>query len=221
MLKTIPPGDRAKLSSTLRSIEVRPGQEVQTIYRITPEGTVDLQSRVVEAKTHTAPPPLTMKERMRMGIFGLAAAVAVIAISALFVDYAKLWREIREEVKLPSADGIAVENAVFADFFVVEKKQMTVDGKTLRLLVRRTSKFPINEKDFAALATGPTTQPQMRRLTLDSLLRGYVRCECFDAKGEFLGFQMLRIAELRDQEAVEVRVGISPEARAARIVLTN
>ena len=63
-----------------------------------------------------------------MGLFGLAAAVAVIAVSAVFVDYPKLWREIREEVKLPSAEGIAVENAAFAEFFVVEKKQMTVDG---------------------------------------------------------------------------------------------
>lgn len=221
MIKTIPPAERGKLTSTLRSIEIRAGEEVQTIYAIAPDGTVGLQSRVVEARTHAPPPALTLKERLRMGLFGLVAAVVVIAVSAVFVDYPKLWREIREEVKLPSAEGITVENPVFGEFFAVEKKQMTVDAKTLRLLVRRTDKFPINEKGFAAAGTQPTTQPVLRRLTLDSLARGYVRCECFDGKGELVGFQMVKIGGLKDEEAVEVRVGVAPEAHVTRVVLTN
>jgi hypothetical protein len=221
MLKTIPPGDRGKFTSTLRSVEVRPGEEVQTIYTISPEGTVDAQQRTVEARTKAPPPPLTIKERLRMGIFGLAAAVAVIAVSAVFVDYRKLWREIRDEVKTPSAEGIAVENAAFVEFFVVEKKQMTVDGKGLRLLLRRTSKFPLSEKDFAAATTQPTTQPALRRVTLDSISRGYVRCELFDGKGAFAGFVMVRIGGLREEEAIDATVGLNPELRISRVVLTN
>jgi len=221
MLKTIPPADRGKLTSTLRSIEYRPRQEVQTLYPITPEGAVDSRQRIVEAQTHAPPPPLTTRERVRMGLFGLAAAVTVIAISAVFVDYPKLWREIREEVTTPSADQIQFDNATFADYFAVEKKQISADGKSLRLLLRRTDKFPITDSDFMAATTQPTTQPTLRRLTLDSLWRGYIRCELFDSKGAFQTFHFARIQPLRQSEAMEVSLPLSPESRPGRIVFTN
>src|ERR1051325_3706328 len=59
MLKTIPPADRGKLSSTLRSIEYRPHQEVKTLYPITPDGAIDSRQRIVEAQTQPPPPPLS------------------------------------------------------------------------------------------------------------------------------------------------------------------
>ena len=221
MLKTIPPADRGKISSTLRSIEYRPHQEVQTLYPITPQGAVDARQRIVEAHTQPPPPPLTARERMRMGLFGLAAAVAVIAVSAVFVDYPKLWREIREEASTPSADQIQIENATFAEYFTVEKKEISADGKTLRLLLRRTAKFPLADANFTAAMTQPTTQPNLRRLTLDSLSRGYIRCEYFDSAGDFQSFQFARVAPLRRSEAMELKLPLSPEARPSRIVLAN
>ena len=221
MLKTIPPADRGRLTSTLRSIEYRPRQEVQTLYQITPDGTVDPRQRIVEAQTHAPPPPLTLKERLRMGLFGLAAAVAVIALSAVFVDYSRLWREIREEVTTLSADAIQIDNSTFADFFTVEKKQISPDGKSLRLLLRRTSKFPLTDADFAAITTQPTTQPVLRRLTLDSLSRGYIRCEYFDNKGVFQSFTFARLHPLHQSETMELSLPLSLESRPARIAFTN
>jgi hypothetical protein len=221
MLKTIPPADRGRFTSTLRSIEYRRGQEVQTLYPITPEGAVDSRQRIVDAQTQAPPPPLSSRERLRMGLFGLGAAVAVIMVSALFVDYRKLWREIREEVRIPSADQIQIDNATFADYFAVEKKQISSDGKSLRLLLRRTSRFPINETDLSAASTQPTTQPTLRRLTLDSLWRGYVRCEFFDGKDNFQSFHFERIEPLRRSDAMELSLPLSPESRPSRIVFTN
>jgi hypothetical protein len=221
MLKTIPPADRGKLSSTLRSIEYRPRQEVQTLYPITPDGNVDSRQRIVEAQTHAPPPPLTARERLRMGLFGLTAAIAVIALSAVFVDYPKLWREIREEVTTPSADQIQIDNSIFADYFTVEKKEISPDSKSLRLLLRRTEKFPRTESDFTAASTQPTTQPVLRRLTLDSLSRGYIRCEYFDSKGTFQTFHFARLHPLRQSETMELTLPFSPDSRPSRIVFTN
>lgn len=221
MLKTIPPADRGKLSSTLRSIEYRPRQEVQTLYPITPDGAVDSRQRIVEAQTHAPPPPLTARERLRMGLFGLAAAIAVIAISAVFVDYPKLWHEIREEVTTPSADAIQIDNSTFADYFNVEKKAISPDAKSLRLLLRRTAKFPLTDTDFSTLSTQPTTQPNLRRLTLDSLSRGYIRCEYFDSRGTFQTFHFARLHPLRQSETMELSLPLPPESRPSKIVFTN
>ena len=112
---------------------------------------------------------------MAFEIDGLVAAVAVIALSAIFVDYRKLWHEIREEVTTPSADQFQIDNSTFADYFTIEKKEISSDAKSLRLLLRRTTKFPLTDTDFASAATQPTTQPFLRRLTFDSLSRGYIR----------------------------------------------
>lgn len=221
LLKTIPPADRGRLTSTLRSIEYRPHQEVQTIYQITPDGTVAPHQRIVDAHTQAPPPPLTVRERLRMGLFGLAAAIAVVAISAAFVDYRKLWREIRDEVTAPSADAIQLDNSTFADYFGIEKAQLSPDSKSLRLLLRRTPRFPLTEADFASAGTQPTTQPVLRRLTLDSLARGYIRVEYFDQKGAFVSFTPVRVHALRQNETTEVSLPFSAESRPARIVLTN
>jgi hypothetical protein len=221
MLKTIPPADRGKISSTLRSIEYRPHQEVQTLYPITPDGAVAPRQRIIEAHTHAPPPPLTTRERLRMGLFGLAAAIAVIAISALFVDYSKLWHEIRAEVSTPRADQIQIDNSIFADYFTIEKKALSPDSKSLRLLLRRTPRFPLTESDFTSASTRPSTQPNLRRLTLDSLSSGYIRCEYFNANNSFQSFHFTRLLPLRQSETLELILPLPPDSLPARIVFTN
>jgi hypothetical protein len=221
MLKTIPPADRGKLSSTLRSIEYRPRQEIQTLYAITPDGAVDSRQRTVEAHTQPPLPPLTTRERIRMGLYGLVAAIAVIALSAVFVDYRKLWHEIREEVTTPSADQFQIDNSTFADYFTIEKKEISSDAKSLRLLLKRTPLFPRNPTEFTSASTHPTTQPFEHRLTLDSLARGYVRCEYYDEKGNFQSFTFARIQPLRQSETMELNLPLSPNSRPKQIVITN
>ena len=220
MLKTIPPADRGRLTSTLRSIEYRPRQEVQTLYQITPDGIVDPHQRIIDAQTHAPPPPLTLKERLRMGLFGLAAAVAVLALSAVFVDYRKLWREIREEVTTLSVDQIQVENSTFDDYFTVAKKDLSPDTRSLRLLFRRTPKFPITDVDRATAINLPATQP-FDQLTRESIVRGYVRYEAFDSKGTFQSSNFIRIKPLRESEFMEVTLPLPADARPGRIVFTN
>jgi len=221
MLKTIPPADRAKLSSTLRSIEYRPQQEVQTLYPIAPDGTVDSRQRIVDAKTHPPLPPLTTRERLRMGLFGLAAAIAVIALSAVFVDYRKLWHEIRTEVTTPRAEQIQIDNSTFADYFTVEKKDLSSDAKTLRLLLKRTARFPRTDADVIAATTQPTTRPILRRMTLDSLSRGYIRCEYFDSNGIFQNFHFARIHPLREHDSMELDLPLPLQSHPSKIIFTN
>ena len=156
-----------------------------------------------------------------MGLFGLAAAVAVLALSAVFIDYPKLWHEIRTEVTTPRADQIQLDNTTFADYFTIEKKEISPDFKSLRLLLKRTGKYPLKESDFTAAATQATTQPNLRHLTLDSLSRGYIRCEYFDSKGIFQNFHFARIHPLYESESMELNLPLPPDSRPSKIVFTN
>jgi hypothetical protein len=222
LLKTFPPADRARVTSTLRSIEHRPKQEVQTVYPITADGVMESQSRTLEAHTYPAvPPPLTRGERIRMGVIGLGAAVAVLALSAVFIDYRGLWWEIERQARDPTADEIDIRNTAFNDYFTIEKKEITSDGRSLRLLLRRTAKFPVSTDDVIAATTKPTTQPLEHRLVLDSIARGYVRCEYYNEKGGFQSFTTARIQPLKESERMELLLPLSPEARPKKIVLTN
>jgi hypothetical protein len=221
MLKTFPPGERGKVSSTLRSVEFRPRQEVQTLYPIAADGAVNVQARTVEAATLVPPPPMTLRERMKMGLFSLAAVIAVLALSAVFVDYRGLWREMKSEMKGPNAEEIEVEDSTFGEYFAVEKKEVTMGGKSLRLLLRRTAKFPQSSEDLAMASTRPQTRPVEHRLVIDSLAKGYVRAEYFDENGRFASFTSARIAPLRQSETMELVLPIEAESPPRKIVFTN
>jgi hypothetical protein len=221
MLKTFPPAERGKVSSTIRSVEFRPGQEVQTLYPIASDGTVNVQTRTVESATHVPPPPMTIGERVKMGLFSLAGVIAVLALSALFVDYRGLWRDMKTEMKGPSAEAIEVQNETFGEYFVVEKKEVTGGGKSLRLLLRRTAKFPQSSADLAMASTQPQTRPVEHRLLIDSLASGYMRAEYFDGKGGFQSFTSARIAPLRQSETMELVLPLSSDDPPRKIVFTN
>jgi hypothetical protein len=58
------------------------------------------------------------------------------------------------------------------------------------------------------------------RLAIEALARGYVRCEVFDAKGQFHAQRMCRVRALEERDRVEVLVPLPRRERPARIVVT-
>src|SRR4051794_35274624 len=125
---------------------------------------------------HTGPPPLTQRERLKMFLLTLFPVIGVLALSSLFIDYRAFWRQTKEQAAPIDDQGLIVDNTTFEKFFAIEKRELSPDSKSLRLLLRRTASLPT--------ATQPTTNP----LTQDSLSRGYILCEFFDEKGAFLSF---------------------------------
>lgn len=221
LMNVFPPTGRAGLFSTLRSVEYRPGQEVQTIYLIGP-GDVNVQERIIDAETVAAPQAASPREKLRLVLMGLLAAVAVFGISTLFIDYRGTLSRLRDSLRPMSAEMIAVEAGDFAEYFTIEGKEIDRRHEALVLKIKRLDAFPLTDEDVDAAITaagGSTT----KRLALEALLKGYVRCEYYDAKGAYLGHEPLRIkaiAQAGEGEPARVPVGIPSKQPVRKIVLT-
>ncbi len=149
-----------------------------------------------------------MRERFKMFLVMLFSTLAVLALSTIFIDYPRFWRQTREQATPAIAEDITLDHSTFANYFTIEKSELSPDSKSLRLLLRRTKTFPT------------TTQPAPDPQTQDSLTRGYIRLEFFDANGAFHSFTFARIHDLRKSDSMELLIPL-PTPRPKKILFTN
>ena len=218
LLDIFPPADVPRLTSTIRSREYREGLEVQTLYAVGPDGRIHTRRRQVDAETTPPPRPLTRKQKIRLAAMGLGVAALVFAVSAIFVDYQALFRDIVSRVMPFDLDGLTVESDAFGPYFTVEKKEVIRGGRTVVLTVKRTAAFPLDDESLNRLAAKPG-DALSNRLAVEAVARGYVRCEFFDKDGRFQGSTMERIAGLRSRQTIELKLPIPSDRRLARIVV--
>ena len=221
LVKVFPTGHRAAVLSTVRSMEYRANIEIQTVYAVGPDGEIHTQERTVEAVTKAPPKPLTRKEKIRLGVTGLIFALLIFAVSSIFIDYRGLFRSVAETVTPYDTEAMKVETGGFGEYFTVEgKKVVSHRGvSSLRLTLKRTKAFPRTDAALkAALAKSPDSLS--KRLTVEALARGYVRCESFDKDGKFIAFTTRRITDLRTKETVDVDVPLPAKGRPTRVVIT-
>lgn len=219
LLKVFAPEERARLFSTLRSIEYRKGLEVQTLFVIGADGRIDVREEAVAAATKAPPRPLTGKEKLRLAAAGLGIAALIFAVSALFVDYGALWDTIRDAVVPMRAANVEVDAKRFESYFSVEEKKIGRGGRTMVLTLKRTDAFPGDDAAIERAMQKAGTSVSAR-LALEALAKGYVRCEFFDRKNEFLGFAPGRIRKLRVEQIFDLSVPMPRRRRPARIVIT-
>jgi hypothetical protein len=218
-MRVFPPGQPTGVFSTLRSVEYRPGLEVQTLYVIAPTGDVQTRQRAVDARTTQPPEPLTRGAKAKIAVAGVLIAALVFLISAVFVDYRALWHRIVESSTPFDPDKLVVEMDGFQPYFAVEKKALGRNGKAAVLTLKRAEAFPKSDADCERLlaASGGSLS---KRLTAEALARGYVRCELFGKDAEFLGFCVQRVARLREKETTELVIPLPREQRLVRVVIT-
>jgi len=221
LLDRMPPPTRTGAMSTLRSVEYRKGEEVQTLYVIV-GGKVDVRQRTVEAKTTAPVGPLTRKEKVRMALMGLGVALLVFLASSIFVDYRAIYTNIVEAVVPVSADELVVEPGPFGDSFSVTKKEVVSvsgGGQAIVLTLKRSEAFPVTAEQAQKLYDDANDLPT--RLATESLFRGYVRCEYFDKEGKFLTVAPARVIELHKVETLEIALPLPAKGpRVAKVVFT-
>lgn len=221
LLDKMPPPTRGGAMSTLRSVEYRKGEEVQTLYVIV-GGRVDVRQRTIEARTTAPVAPPTRKEKVRMALMGLAVALLVFLASSIFVDYRAIYTNIVDAVVPVSADELVVDTGPFGESFSVVKKEVVSvrgGGRAIVLTLNRGKTFPVTADQAQKLFDDANDLPT--RLATESLARGYVRCEFFDKEGKFLTVAPARIAGLRKAETLEVALPLPARgARVAKVVFT-
>ena len=219
LLVIFPREQRAGLVSTVRSVEYRPGQEVQTLYAVRPDGQIRVQERRIDAETVAPPEPVSSRAKLKLAGLGVAVALAAFGISALFVDYGKLFDSVVESLTPFDADKLQVEAGRFGDYFTIEKKAGGRGNRSVVLTLKRTRRYPTDAAATEKLAA-EAGKGLAGRLALEAVVKGYVRCEYFDAKGLLLGFSIERIADLRDKETIDLALPMPRNGRLVRVVLT-
>ncbi len=214
LLKALPAADRGEVFSTLRSVETRPGQEVQTVYVIGADGKVEAKERVVEAVTAPPEEPVTTRDRVKIGLVGLAVVVAVFGITSFFVDWKGVLTGLWHQVAPLAEEKVAVDASSFSDWLTVESKRVEGDSRVVVVKLRRTAKFPGAPE---AAAEGPPADVG-KRLAWEAVVRGWLRAEVFDEKGGYVTYDDVRVTPLRFAETTEVKVVVPRDPRPARIV---
>ena len=217
LLDLFPPEQRRQVFSTLRSIEVVEGAEIQTVYSIGSDGRIKTHSRTVEAETEPPTAPLSRDEIVRRCLIGLGVAALVLLVSALFVDYRALVRRLINSALPVAAARIDIDNTAFEDYFSVRADAVVSGGRSLRLVVERTEDFPVSDQTLDRMHRDADTVYE--KLTIEALARGYVRAEYFDEEGKHLGRVEMRIAGLREKQSAQLTISL-PSTRPKRMVIT-
>lgn len=215
LIKLFPASERQHVYSTLRSVEYRPNLEIQTLYAMGSQGQIEARQRSVESQTAAPLRPMGRKEKLRLAGLGLMVAVLVLAVSTFFVDYRQLLAQVRDRLTPFDAQAVAVDNAAFEPYFTVEGKA-SQEGY-LVLSLKRTPQYPQNSQDLDKLSAQSADSLE-HRLAVEALARGYVRCEFFDKDGRFVAAAFERIAPLRQQESIRLRLPLPPDRRLGKII---
>jgi hypothetical protein len=218
LVRVFPDPGASEIFSTLRSVEYAPGEEIQTVYLVRPDGSVEAPQRTLDARTAPPEPPATPKERVRVVLGGLALLAIVFGISSLFIDYRSFFRGLWHRVAPLDVEQIEVDPGPFVRYFSLEEKERGSGSKTVVLTLAPTAEHPRNDDQIeaAVVAAGEALE---RRLALEALARGYIRFEVYGEAGQLLRATFLDVRGLRDQERIEVEVPVPRDPRPARIVL--
>ena len=215
LLELVPPQDHMQIMSTLRSVEYRPGTEVQTLYGIVPPGRIEVTERSVKTDTASPPRELTLAGKFKLGSIGLAAALVIVLGSSLFVDW-KSWFSQRADALRPvKVEAITLDAKALSEFIALEKKAIDKRRGGLVLAAKRGPGW-----DAAITSTQPVASSWDQFFAVASIKKGYLRCEMFDAEGSFFASAIIRLQPLLDSANGEAELLVPlPGKKVHRIVI--
>ena len=209
LISVIPEEYKSRLFSTLRTIEYEPGLEIQTIYAILPDGKIECQTRTIKAKTTSFSHPV-FRKHMRPVITGVIVSLVLLFASSFFVNYSQLIKDFGNSLSSVKTDSIKINNELFSSFFFCEQIQWDEGREQIVLVLKRTDSF------FTAISNLKLSENENleKNLIIESITKGYIRCEIFNSEQIFLGFSFLRIKDLWQRDSIEAAFNLSLKAKS-------
>ena len=203
LVSAIGPVESNEIFSTLRSVEIQPGTEIQTVYFVRNDDSVDVQQERLVAETSAPRRPLTPKERFKVVGISLLVIAALYGITSLFIPYGELFQSTWNKVAPLDADALDVDVGGFAEWFTVDKVEVGPGSRSVELTLKRSMEITSHNR--------PTPH-------LHAMLTGYLRVEAFDADGTFIAMAPIRVKGLDDAETLVVRIPVPKDPRPKRLV---
>ena len=217
LIELFPPPLRRRIMSTVRSVEYQSGLAVQTLYTVGPDNNVAARSRTVDAETTAPPRPMERRSRIRLALAGLATALVVLGISAFFVDYRAIYRDVVDQWTPLDISAVEINGDTYQKYFSATGKRAVRNPPRILLTLQRTDAYPLKPADLDTLATAQKTMQD--RLALEAVARGYVRCEYFGRDGKFVEQFDLRIAGLQEAQKVELALPLPQTYKLGKVVM--
>ncbi|MEX0655136.1 MAG: hypothetical protein WD534_00250 [Phycisphaeraceae bacterium] len=214
LLKHFPAASVPHLFSTLRSSAWQPGEEIQTIYLIGPDGRVRAEQRTVAAQTVAPRQAMSRRTRAKLGLAGAAVALLLVGVLALVPGVRQMIAQTLSTMRPLDATTVQVEAEAFEGLFHVQAVDTTRRGKWLVLQFQRDEAAP---QSLAAIDEASRQADLPRRLALEALARGYVRIEQFDENGQFFRTSTHRIRSLLTEDSLAIEVPLSRQHQLHRL----
>jgi len=220
LMDIFPQGDRQEIFSTLRSVEIRKGEEIQALYPVGLDGTIRPQTRHQTAKTISSDPILPTRQQLLLGGLGLLGAFVFIALLSFFVDFRGILHQVVETSRPLDSAEISIDAHRYQSLISVEIMPLAPVSQYMILRLRRTEVYPTTEQEVEQLWNARKNEDLASRLTIESLAQGYIRCELYDTQNNFLKFHMLRVKELLSSETIDIAVPLPEKSRVGMLLLT-
>ena len=217
LVNAFPAAQRPEIFSTLRSVEVRPGFEIQTVYLVGRDGVVQARDRTIDVET-SAPGVSASPFRASRVLLSLGVLLAVLFVVSIFVDYRALLRDLKDSVSPLAASELEVTAPDFAPWFTVDGRDVESGSRVVVLTLKRTAAFPKSDGELEAALAAPGL-PFRARLALTAIAEGFVRCETLDRDGAFVGVEPIRVRGLASAESIQAKVPVPREPRPKKLVL--
>lgn len=219
LFAALPEADRRSVFSTVRSVEYKPGLELQTLYTGNADGTVSAEQRAVDMQTTSPEEPLTREQKLRGALIAVGVLSVVVVVLALTGVLQSVARDFWRAVVPLDTEKIEVDTSAFGGRLEAGDVKLAPGGQGMLVVVLMRGKdYPSSpadlEREFAE-ATGIG-----ERLAVEALASGYVRCEVFDKEGKFHAQRLCRVRDLEKDERIEVLVPLPRKERPGRIVVT-
>ena len=216
LLEQLPADMRSGVFSTLRSCEYKRNEEVQSVYGVNPDGTIEVAKRTVEAETVAPPEPISLGTKVKFGLFGLLLAVVLIGMTYFLPGTNRLWKSAEQAVNPPEPSEIVVAEGAFKPYFTVSNKE--VDGGKRKLIVtlKRTDAYPKNNKEIDAAAQAAGTSVS-KRLVVEAIAKGYLRVDLLGPEVGYYATAELRIGALSKREEIQVAVPLPTRHKLDRV----
>ncbi len=215
LIELSPPTERFQLMSTLRSVEYRPGAEIQTLYIITPPGKITAKQRTLDAKTTAPPPELTPAGRLKLSALGLAAAAVLLLVSSFFIDWKTWLFEPAKELAPLKLEEIILDAQAFEGLLAFEKHALDKQRRGLRLLAKTG---PDWKDAIDSQPSDPNSWQQF--LAVASVKKGGLRCDFYDRKENPIASIPILLRPLIQSKTGEAELFLPlPNKKVHRIVL--
>lgn len=182
LMDKLPAEDAKQCMCTLRSVEVLPGIERQTLYMLGPGSTVVTEQRDVDAQTRPPPSPRDPRATLRTIAISAAAIGLLFLISLPFVPYREWAGRAKENLFRTPAEELKIDPGPFSD--LLHPKQVTWDPekKQYKLEFTPTALYRERERDWREW-----DQATLRDiLALEDILRGTLTLHLLDGDGKIL-----------------------------------